>query len=136
MERLPSSPRLLTWTVTSEVSPILSVGGRCEQGETIHQTLLREAAEETGWIVRPIAMIGFVHARHLDDQRPAWNRPAPDFLDPTFAVEAIRFDRSLLHRDEHRCEFVPITDVDKHGIEIINQTLLAEAIRHFSLHPR
>src|SRR5262245_31322770 len=65
--------------------PILNVGGRCQPGETVEETLLREVAEESGWVVHPLGVIGFVHCRHLDEQRPAWGRPAPDFVDPVFA---------------------------------------------------
>lgn len=50
--------------------PILSVGGRCQPGETVEQTLLREVREETGWRVLPLGVIGFIHCQHLDGQRP------------------------------------------------------------------
>jgi 8-oxo-dGTP pyrophosphatase MutT (NUDIX family) len=109
--------------------PILNVGGRCEAGETIEQTLHREVGEETGWRVRSMGIIGFMHARHLDDQRREWGRPAPDWIDPLFAVEAVAYDPSLLGSKETACEFVPIGEVERHGIETINRTFLAEAVR-------
>lgn len=108
--------------------PILNVGGRCESGETLQETLLREVAEETGWRVSPIAVIGFIHARHLDKQRPNWGRPAPDFVDPLFAVEAL-FDAGLQKPDEHPCEFIPISDVERFGVHEFDRTFLREALR-------
>jgi 8-oxo-dGTP pyrophosphatase MutT (NUDIX family) len=112
--------------------PILSVGGRCEPGETLEETLLREVGEETGWLVAPIGVIGFVHGRHLDEQRPAWGRPAPDFIDPIFAVTAVRYDPAMLGQDEVKCQFIPIDSIEPLGIERINRTFLSEALRRRS----
>ena len=112
--------------------PLLSVGGRCRSEETIEQTLLREVAEETGWRVTPIGVIGFIHARHLDEQRPNWGRPAPDFIDPFFAVVAKEFDASLIETDAPRCEFIPITDVESLGVEEINRRFLSAALQKCS----
>jgi len=109
--------------------PILSVGGRCKPEETIEQTLLREVAEETGWIVSPMDVIGFIHCHHLDAQRPDWGRPAPDFIDPLFAVAAETFDEKLMDSTESRCEFVSIDEVESLGVEEINRTFLCEALR-------
>jgi 8-oxo-dGTP pyrophosphatase MutT (NUDIX family) len=109
--------------------PILCVGGRLEAGETVEQGLVREVAEETGWISQPFAVIGFIHGRHLDEQRPDWGRPAPDFVDPMFAVNAVAFDSSLKNVDEQPCKFIPINDVAAHGIEEINRSFLLEALR-------
>lgn len=109
--------------------PILNVGGRCESGETLQKALLREVAEETGWRVSPIAVIGFIHARHLDEQRPNWGRPAPDFVDPLFAVEALSFDARLQKPDEHPCEFIRICDAERFGVHEFDRTFLREALR-------
>ncbi|HEX8234582.1 MAG TPA: NUDIX hydrolase [Abditibacteriaceae bacterium] len=113
--------------------PILSVGGRCKYGETVEQTLLREVAEETGWRVSPAGVIGFIHCRHLNEQRPDWGRPAPDFIDPLFAVLAESFDASLKDSIVPHCEFVSINDVEHLGVEEINRTFLYEALRKRSV---
>jgi len=112
--------------------PILSVGGRCEPGETVEETLLREVGEESGWLVTPLSVIGFVHGRHLDEQRPNWGRPAPDFIDPMFAATAVRFDPALLGQNEVRCEFLPVAAIEQLGIEQISRTFLNEALRRRS----
>lgn len=109
--------------------PILSVGGRCEPGETIEQTLFREVAEETGWRVSSLGVIGFIHCRHLDEQRPEWRRPAPDFIDPLFAVVAQTFDAKLMDSTDANCEFVPINQVEHLGVEEINRRFLREALQ-------
>lgn len=109
--------------------PILSVGGRCQPGETMEQTLLREVAEETGWRVAPVGVIGFIHCRHRDEQRPDWGRPAPDFIDPLFAVVAELFDAELMDPTSPRCEFVSTDEVERLGVEEINRTFLREALR-------
>jgi 8-oxo-dGTP pyrophosphatase MutT (NUDIX family) len=109
--------------------PILSVGGRCKDGESVEETLLREVGEESGWVAIPIGVIGFIHCRHLDAQRPDWGRPAPDFVDPIFAMAALRYDPAMLGPDETRCEFVSIAEVERLGIDEINQTFLREALR-------
>ena len=109
--------------------PILSVGGRCKPGETVEQTLFREVAEETGWKVSLVGVIGFIHCRHLDEQRPAWGRPAPDFIDPLFVVVAEEFDVKLMDSNESKCEFVPIDQVEGLGVEEINRKFLCEAVQ-------
>lgn len=109
--------------------PILSVGGRCQPEETVEQTLLREVAEETGWKVSPVAVIGFIHCRHLDEQRPDWERPAPDFIDPLFAVLAQTFDERLREPTAPHCEFVSINEVESLGVEEINRKFLRQALR-------
>jgi 8-oxo-dGTP pyrophosphatase MutT (NUDIX family) len=110
-------------------TPILSVGGRCEPGETIEQTLLREVAEETGWEVSPVAVIGFTHCRHLDAQRPDWRRPAPDWIDPLFAVVAESHDANLVEPNAARCGFVSIDEAEHRGIHEIDRVWLREALR-------
>ena len=109
--------------------PILSVGGRCKDGEAIEQTLFREVAEETGWKASPLGVIGFIHCRHLDEQRPNWGRPAPDFIDPLFAVNAEEFDVNLMAPNECKCEFVSINEVESFGVEELNRKFLCEALQ-------
>lgn len=108
--------------------PVLCVGGRPEPGETIEQTLHREATEESGWRVRSLGVIGFTHATHTDAQRPDWNRPAPDFIDPFFAVEAVEHVPTLAGVDEMHSVFRPIAEVLASGIDPINRGFLRRAV--------
>ncbi|HWB54994.1 MAG TPA: hypothetical protein VG722_12400, partial [Tepidisphaeraceae bacterium] len=87
-----------------------------------------EVGEESRWIVKSLGIIGFVHCRHLDEQRPDWGRPAPDFVDPIFVSVAIRHDAGLLAENERECYFIPIADVERFGVEKINKTYLNAAL--------
>ena len=74
----------------------LVIGGRPEPGETPGLTATREVAEETGWRIRPIRMIGFRHFFHLEPRSEKTDRPYPDFIQPIYAATALEFDESLL----------------------------------------
>lgn len=108
--------------------PILVVGGRIEAGETLEEALIREVAEECGWQVRPYGVIGFVHVRHLDGQRPDWGRPAPDWMEVIYSTEALAFDAGLIHRDEVKTELVRQSSVPQRGVGAVNCRLLDQAL--------
>ena len=74
-------------------------------------------------------MIGFVHSRHLDEQRPDWGRPAPDFIDPIFAVNAVEYAEHLRGPDEDPSGLVRVSDVERLGLGEIDRTFLREALR-------
>ena len=83
------------------------IGGRPAAGETPEEALRREVAEETGWDVDPITVVGFRHFRHLGPPHPAMaDRPYPDFVQPVYAATASRFEPTALLPDEPPCEFV------------------------------
>jgi 8-oxo-dGTP pyrophosphatase MutT (NUDIX family) len=85
----------------------LLIGGRPELGETPEQTLIREVAEESGWLVRPHRIVGFRHLHHLGPRHAMLaDRPYPDMLQPIYAATAERYDVRLLHPGEPPCEFV------------------------------
>ena len=88
----------------------LVAGGRPDPGETLHDALVREVAEETGWTVTPGQVCGVVHARRTDPTCVSgsdWRRPDPDFADPLFIAQAERFDPAALLPDEHPSRFLP-----------------------------
>jgi ADP-ribose pyrophosphatase YjhB (NUDIX family) len=83
------------------------IGGRAQANETLEQTLRREVAEETGWVVEPKQMIGFRHFRHLGPPNPALaDRPYPDMIQPVYIATPERFDGALLHEGEPVTRFV------------------------------
>ncbi len=63
-------------------------GGRREGDESIEATLRREVAEETGWLVGNVALLGFIHFLHLDPIQPGYAYPHPDFLQIVHVAEA------------------------------------------------
>lgn len=109
-------------------APLLTVGGRREPGEALEQTLRREVAEETGWLVCPLGVIGFIHVRHLDGQRPAWGRPAPDFVDPVFAAVAEHFDGRRRSPGEAGGVFVPVERAERLGLSEVDRVFLRAAL--------
>ncbi len=112
--------------------PILTVGGRCEPHETLEQGLIREVAEETGCLVQLVDLIGFIHAQHLNEQRPDWGRPAPDFIDLMFVTQFQGFDAKRKDPDQPHSEFISLSQVEAFGIEEINRTFLNAALRRLA----
>jgi ADP-ribose pyrophosphatase YjhB (NUDIX family) len=92
----------------------LLIGGRPEPGETPEQTAAREVAEETGWKIEPVRMIGFRHFFHLEPHVPASDRPYPDFIQPIFAARAVAFaPEIILAADRIPAEFLDFDKVEK-----------------------
>jgi len=95
-------PRTPTGTIAH-----LIVGGRPERGESPDETLRREVAEETGWLVEPTTVVGFRHFHHLGAPHPRLaDRPYPDFLQPVYAAIATTYDAGRRLPDEIPCELV------------------------------
>jgi ADP-ribose pyrophosphatase YjhB (NUDIX family) len=91
---------------TGTIAHVL-IGGQPEPGETPEQTLVREVGEESGWVVAPLALIGFRHLHHLGPPHPQMaRRPYPDFVQPIFAAAAVAQDTTLLLPDERPTAFV------------------------------
>jgi hypothetical protein len=86
-------------------------------------------AEETGWKVSPVAVIGFTHCRHQDEQRPDWGRPAPEWIDPLFAVVAESYDANLIEPNAARCEFVSTEDAEHLCLHEIDRVWLREVLQ-------
>lgn len=83
------------------------IGGRPEPGESPEQTVRREVAEETGWVVEPEKLIGFRHFRHLGQPHPELaDRPYPDMVQPVYVAVPKRFDPTVLHPGEPPTRFV------------------------------
>ena len=63
-------------------------GGRRENDESVEATVRREVAEESGWSLGTVDLLGFIHFRHLDPIQPDYRYPYPDFLQLVHAAEA------------------------------------------------
>jgi hypothetical protein len=85
----------------------LLIGGRPEGVETPEETAICEAAEETGWCIKPIRLIGFRHFFHLEPRSDKTDRPYPDFIQPIFAAVTIAYDPTLiLPNDQIPCDLI------------------------------
>jgi len=62
-------------------------GGRCEPGESVHETLSREVLEETGYMLDNAVLLGFMHFHHLAPEADGYAYPYPDFLQLVFTAE-------------------------------------------------
>ena len=91
-----ASPRLTVAVILARTGKLLFVEEQCdgervlnqpaghvEPGETLESAATREALEETGWNVRPVAIVGIYR----------WTSPAGlEFLRVAFAAEAVSHD--------------------------------------------
>jgi ADP-ribose pyrophosphatase YjhB (NUDIX family) len=88
-------------------------GGRREEGETLHQTLIRELLEETGWEITPVAVLGFWHFHHLTPRPPGYQYPYPDFIHLLYASFAAREtpEARIANDYEEESTFRPIREM-------------------------
>lgn len=66
-------------------------GGRREGNEPLEATLRREVAEETGWSLGDVNLLGFIHFLHLDPKQPGYRYPHPDFFQLVYVVAATAY---------------------------------------------
>ena len=93
-------------------------GGRPEGNETPEETVIREVAEETGWRVKPIKMIGFRHFFHTEPRSPKTDRPYPDFIQPIFVAMAESFDpQTIISGDRIPAAFIDYAKVQARIVE-------------------
>jgi 8-oxo-dGTP pyrophosphatase MutT (NUDIX family) len=112
--------------VTGSIAHLL-IGGRPQAGESPEDTVIREVAEETGWLIKPARMIGFRHFFHLEPRSSESDRPYPDFIQPIYAVSAEDYvPESIIARDHIPAEFVAY-DVAEKLIELAQRPLLKAA---------
>lgn len=93
-------------------------GGRCEEGESLEQTLRREVAEETGWTIESVSRLGFIHLEHLGPKPMGYRFPHPHFFQIVYAARASdNLPDSMRDGDyEESAAFVPMGELDILGI--------------------
>jgi 8-oxo-dGTP pyrophosphatase MutT (NUDIX family) len=95
-------------------------GGRREEGESPETALRREVAEETGWSLGRVSLLGFIHLHHLDPRPPGYAYPYPDFCWPVYDAEAASFSADVRLDD---------------GYEVGTEFISVEAARDLPLPP-
>lgn len=88
-------------------------GGRGEGEESLEATLRREVAEETGWSLGDVGLLGFIHYLHLDPMQPGYPYPHPDFFQVVHVADATAFSHETRLDDGYEIgsEFVVLADV-------------------------
>jgi 8-oxo-dGTP pyrophosphatase MutT (NUDIX family) len=82
-------------------------GGRREAHETLRETLQRELREETGWSLKEVRHLGFLHFQYLAPFRPEWGAyPYPDFLQVIFTGQAEAYHATARETDGYELEAV------------------------------
>jgi ADP-ribose pyrophosphatase YjhB (NUDIX family) len=106
-------------------------GGRREEGESLDATLRREVAEETGWTLRSVRLLGFMHLRHHDPKPPGYAFPYPDFCWLIHLAEAVDFSPHVMLDDgyEVNSEFVTIDQVRALPLPVWQRVYLEAALK-------
>ena len=88
-------------------------GGRQEPGESLLETLRREALEETGWSLRSLRLLGFKHFHQLPPKPDNHPYPYPDFLQAVYAATAETYhpDQRIADDYELDARFLPIAEI-------------------------
>ncbi|MBE34951.1 MAG: hypothetical protein CMI16_05265 [Opitutaceae bacterium] len=75
-------------------------------------------AEETGWRVKPIKMIGIRSFFHTEPRSPRTDRPYPHFIQPIYVVMAESFDpKAIIPEDRIPAEFMDLAVVEERIVE-------------------
>jgi ADP-ribose pyrophosphatase YjhB (NUDIX family) len=69
-------------------------GGGLEPGETVEQTVRREVAEECGWTVGELTLLGFHFLEPLTQPRPHLSRRWGPMVHAIFVTEGLSYSRA------------------------------------------
>lgn len=112
-------------TIRNAVEHSVLPGGRLEAGESPEDAVVREVAEESGWLIEPLTLIGYLHFRHLGPEPEDYPYLYPDFLQTVHLGRPHGFDEDRREHDEW-VEWSGFLD-----IEIVQPLLSEEADRRF-----
>jgi 8-oxo-dGTP pyrophosphatase MutT (NUDIX family) len=105
-------------------------GGRREPGESLTETLRREALEETGWSLTSLRLLGFKHFHHLTPRPVAYSYPYPDFLQVIYAAiaDAYHPDQRIVDDYELDARFLPLVEILALSLSPIQRMFLDSAV--------
>jgi 8-oxo-dGTP pyrophosphatase MutT (NUDIX family) len=107
-------------------------GGRCEENESLAETLHREVLEETGWTIANPVYFGFAHFHHLAPRPAAYAYPYPDFFQLFYVATADQYfsDRPITDDYVVAANFVPVQTARELNSMSQSQKLLLDAAWH------
>jgi 8-oxo-dGTP pyrophosphatase MutT (NUDIX family) len=105
-------------------------GGQREPDESPETTVRREVAEETGWSLGALRLLGFTHYRHLTPKPAGYTYPYPNFCWPIYLAEATTFSLTAKLDDGYEIgtEFLPIESVRALPLTPIQRAYLESAL--------
>jgi 8-oxo-dGTP pyrophosphatase MutT (NUDIX family) len=105
-------------------------GGRRERNESPEETLRRESLEETGWTLKELFILGFMHFHHLGQKPADYPYPYPDFLWLIYTARTDNYISEAIVADEYvrGVEFYPTNELQKLHVEKGELALLDAAI--------
>jgi 8-oxo-dGTP pyrophosphatase MutT (NUDIX family) len=117
--------------ITSPDREHILPGGRREPGESLIETLRREALEETGWSLRSLRLLGFKHFHHLTPKPDNHPYPYPDFLQVVYTgtAEVYHPDQRIVDDYELDARFLPLAEVCTLPLSPIQRMFLDAAVQ-------
>ncbi len=117
--------------ITSPDREHILPGGRREPGESLIETLRREALEETGWSLRSLRLLGFKHFHHLTPKPDNHPYPYPDFLQVVYTGTADTYypDQRIMDDYELDARFLPLAEVRALPLSSIQRMFLDAAVQ-------
>ena len=94
------------------------------------ETLRREVLEETGWTLKELNILGFMHFYHLGPRPAEYQYPYPDFIWPIYIAQADDYTSESIVYDKYVQEtrFCTIDELRKLPVEKGELALLDTAI--------
>ena len=117
--------------ITSPDREHILPGGRCEPGESLTETLRREALEETGWSLTSPRLLGFKHFHHLMSKPDGYPYPYPDFLQVVYTAVAEVYHPNQRIVDDYELDarILPLAEVRALPLSPIQRMFLNAAVQ-------
>lgn len=105
-------------------------GGRKEKNELPEETLRREVLEETGWTLKELSILGFMHFHHLGPEPVNYPYPYPDFLWLIYIAQADNYIPEVILADKYvrgvrfcTIEELPRLDFEKGALAFLDDAI-------------